>query len=196
MSNKAIARLIDVKELSRVLGITKSGIFNLIKQGKFPPGVKIGGSRRWSPDDVKKYLSDSAAQQIQHQKQWNQNQENDESQITFFEAESSSDSDGERRISEVLDSFNLAAPEADNHNSNIDNAADLSSRVIAFMNELAILRGSVHTLIKIVSILTNAQRNSSGLLYGQLKAALIPLTALEKEFSTDNLPVQTEDSDE
>lgn len=217
MSNKAIARLIDIKELSRVLGITKQGISNLIKQGKFPPGVKIGGSRRWSPDDVKKYLADSATQQIQQQKQRNQNQKNDEPQITFFEAESSSDSDGERRISEVLDSFNLAASEADNHNSDNEifypsktivdydvhekitqaskNIAALSSRVIAFAGEIDSLRDSVHTLIKIVSILTNAQRNSSGLLYGQIKAALLLLTALEKEFNIDNSPAQSEDED-
>lgn len=218
MSNKAIARLIDIKELSRVLGITKQGISNLIKQGKFPPGVKIGGSRRWSPDDVKKYLSDSATQQIQQQKQRNQNQKNDEPQITFFEAESSSDSDSERRISEVLDSFNLAAPEANNYNSDNEifypsktivdydvhekitqaskDIAALSSRVIAFAGEIDSLRDSVHTLTKIVSILTNAQRNSSGLLYGQIKAALLLLTALEKEFNIDNSPAQSEDSDE
>lgn len=111
----------------------------------------------------------------------------DSQQIEFSEPElipeSNSSSDGERCINEVLDSFNLAAPEA--NNPILDDSAASSSRVIAFMNELATLRDSVHALIKIVSILTNAQRNSSGLLYGQIKAALIPLEALEKEFNID-----------
>lgn len=112
----------------------------------------------------------------------------------------------------------LAAPEADNHDSGNEifypsktiadydvhekitqankNVAALSSRVIAFTGEIDSLRDSVHALVKIVSILTNAQRNSSGLLYGQVKAALIPLEALEKEFNGDDISAQTEDSGE
>ena len=140
-------------------------------------------------------------------------EDGDSQQIEFSEPElipeSNSSSDGERRINEVLDSFNLAAPEANNHNSDNEifypsktivdydvhekitqvskDIAALSSRVIAFAGEIDSLRDSVHTLIKIVSILTNAQRNSSGLLYGQIKAALVLLTALEKEFNIDEL---------
>lgn len=141
-------------------------------------------------------------------------EDNDSRQIEFSEPElipeSNSSSDSERRISEVLDSFNLAAPEANNHDSDNEifypsktivdydvhekitqtskDIAALSSRVIAFAGEIDSLRDSVHTLTKIVSILTNAQRNSSGLLYGQIKAALLLLTALEKEFNIDNSP--------
>lgn len=55
MNNK-LTELINVQEISRAYGITKSGIFNLIKQGKFPAGVKIGGSRRWNPAEVENWV--------------------------------------------------------------------------------------------------------------------------------------------
>ena len=51
-----LTELINVQEISRAYGITKSGIFNLIKQGKFPAGVKIGGSRRWNPAEVENWV--------------------------------------------------------------------------------------------------------------------------------------------
>lgn len=46
----------SVKDISKYLRITKSGIYNLIKAGKFPEGTKLGGSRRWKISDVDKWV--------------------------------------------------------------------------------------------------------------------------------------------
>ena len=51
-----LKKFIKVNELSQAIGITKAGIFNLIKSGKFPAGVKIGHSRRWNVEEINQWL--------------------------------------------------------------------------------------------------------------------------------------------
>lgn len=57
-----LTKLVNMNEISRAYGLTKSGIFNLIKQGKFPAGVKLGGSRRWNPDEVESWMKKQVKQ--------------------------------------------------------------------------------------------------------------------------------------
>ena len=56
MNSTELRRLVDIKKISESIGITKSGIFNLMKAGKFPKGIKIGSARRWDIDDVNNWL--------------------------------------------------------------------------------------------------------------------------------------------
>ena len=51
-----IHKLATIKEIASATGITKSGLLQLIKAGKFPQGIKIGACRRWNIDDVNKWL--------------------------------------------------------------------------------------------------------------------------------------------
>ena len=62
--NNNLTHLIDVKEISRAYGITKSAIFNLVKNGKFPEGYKIGGSRRWNPAEVENWVKKQSKEAI------------------------------------------------------------------------------------------------------------------------------------
>ena len=55
-SNDELSRYVSATELALMLGIARSGIFNLMKQGKFPHGVKIGRNRRWNVQEVKEWL--------------------------------------------------------------------------------------------------------------------------------------------
>lgn len=48
--------LLDAKEVARRFGLSKAGIFNLVKKGIFPAGVKIGHSRRWSSFEIADWL--------------------------------------------------------------------------------------------------------------------------------------------
>lgn len=43
-------------DITKALGICRSGLFSLIKRGLFPQGVKIGRSRRWALSEIKEYL--------------------------------------------------------------------------------------------------------------------------------------------
>ena len=47
---------VDAGEIAAHLGIARSGVFNLARQGKFPAGVKIGNSRRWDLTEVRTWL--------------------------------------------------------------------------------------------------------------------------------------------
>ena len=49
-------RYVSATELALMLGIARSGIFNLVKRGDFPHGVKIGRNRRWNLQEVKEWL--------------------------------------------------------------------------------------------------------------------------------------------
>lgn len=41
-------RLIDLKEVTRILGVSKTTVYQLIKDKKFKAPRKIGSSSRWS----------------------------------------------------------------------------------------------------------------------------------------------------
>lgn len=51
-----LGKYIDATEIAHVFGLSRSGMFNLIKAGKFPPGIKIGRSRRWKIDEIKAWI--------------------------------------------------------------------------------------------------------------------------------------------
>lgn len=50
-------KYVDAVTLAKSLGISRVGLYNLIKHGELPPGVKIGRCRRWSVAQVSKWLS-------------------------------------------------------------------------------------------------------------------------------------------
>ena len=64
IKNSQLAKLVTMKELVNATGITKSGLNNMIKKGKFPAGIKIGNCRRWNIDDVNKWLDNQNQEAI------------------------------------------------------------------------------------------------------------------------------------
>ena len=49
-------KLITVPEAAEVLSLSRSKIYTLIKSGQLP-SVKIGGSRRFTQDNIQNYLA-------------------------------------------------------------------------------------------------------------------------------------------
>ena len=54
---------LNAKELSRTLGISRSGLFQLVRRGELPAGVKLGHSRRWQVSEVRDWLQAQAKTQ-------------------------------------------------------------------------------------------------------------------------------------
>lgn len=52
---------ISSKEIARILGISKSGVFNLLKRGEFPVGIKVGRNRRWRLSEVEDWIASQEA---------------------------------------------------------------------------------------------------------------------------------------
>jgi len=48
----AETQYLTLKDLCKRLKLAQSTIFGLLRQGKFPRGLKIGHSRRWNFDEV------------------------------------------------------------------------------------------------------------------------------------------------
>lgn len=46
----------NATELAKALGISRSGIFTLVRNGEFPKGIRLGHSRRWCLSEVKSWL--------------------------------------------------------------------------------------------------------------------------------------------
>lgn len=49
-------RLIDVRELGRIIGIGITSIYGLVKTGDLPAPVKIGAASRWALSDAHNFL--------------------------------------------------------------------------------------------------------------------------------------------
>lgn len=47
---------ISSKEIARILGISKSGVFQLTQRGEFPVGIRVGRNRRWRLSDVQTWI--------------------------------------------------------------------------------------------------------------------------------------------
>lgn len=45
-------RFLSSKEIGLIFGISKSGVFNMLKRGEFPEGIKVGRNRRWTLSEV------------------------------------------------------------------------------------------------------------------------------------------------
>ena len=54
--NENIGVYVDMKILCEALHLSKSGIIQLCKRGKFPKPIKIGGANRWSVRSIEEFL--------------------------------------------------------------------------------------------------------------------------------------------
>jgi prophage regulatory protein len=66
MNNNETHRLLRIKDVMRATGISKSYIYALAKEGKFPKSIRLvkGGSAVcWLASDVEKWISDCIANQ-------------------------------------------------------------------------------------------------------------------------------------
>lgn len=52
--------LLDAKTLSQILALSKRQIFRLNSCGKIPAPIRIGGSVRWSAEEISAWLAASA----------------------------------------------------------------------------------------------------------------------------------------
>ena len=66
MKNNVTQRLLRIKDVMRATGISKSYIYALAKEGKFPKSIRLvkGGSAVcWNASDVEQWISDCIANQ-------------------------------------------------------------------------------------------------------------------------------------
>lgn len=54
--------LLTVKEVAEKMKCSPKHIYSLIKRGKFPAQVKIGGSSRWKSSDIKSWFENLGIQ--------------------------------------------------------------------------------------------------------------------------------------
>ena len=52
--------LIDIREVSRRLGISQRAIWGWAKDGMFPPPLELGRLRRWRLEDIESWLAEQA----------------------------------------------------------------------------------------------------------------------------------------
>lgn len=50
---------LNARQLADKLGVTVQTVYNLIREGTLPAGVKIGKSRRWDWDTVKNCIDNN-----------------------------------------------------------------------------------------------------------------------------------------
>lgn len=54
-------KLVSVKEVSDILGVTTAAVYKWIKEGAIPSPIRIGGKRgilRWHPETINAWLED------------------------------------------------------------------------------------------------------------------------------------------
>ena len=57
--------LLDITELSRLLGMTEKAVYNRRhREGALPPAMKLGSSLRWHPDDVDAWLAEQRETEV------------------------------------------------------------------------------------------------------------------------------------
>lgn len=56
-----MAVFLKVGDLMERYQVSRGTIHNLVKEGKFPQGLKFGKTRRWKPEDIEAFEADSAA---------------------------------------------------------------------------------------------------------------------------------------
>lgn len=49
---------LNSKQLSKALGLSRSGIFSLVRRGILPKGILIGRSRRWNMAELQTFLKE------------------------------------------------------------------------------------------------------------------------------------------
>ena len=53
----SLCTFVNAKELAKSFGLSRSGIFNLIKSSNFPTGIKIGRCRRWRLKEIQTWIA-------------------------------------------------------------------------------------------------------------------------------------------
>jgi len=56
-----MSKLLKIKHLIEQLNISKSTIYRLIQQNKFPKAIKIGNGSFWREEDIEKWLSSQSS---------------------------------------------------------------------------------------------------------------------------------------
>jgi len=51
-------RLLNIKEVCKIVGLKKSTIYLYIKQNKFPKAVKIGKLSRWKLSEIRRWIEE------------------------------------------------------------------------------------------------------------------------------------------
>jgi prophage regulatory protein len=51
-------KLLNIKEVSKIVGLKKSTIYLYIQQNKFPKAKKIGKLSRWKLSDVRRWIKE------------------------------------------------------------------------------------------------------------------------------------------
>ena len=49
-------KFLSAQQLAQALGISKSGVFQLVRRGYLPSGYRLGHCRRWLLSEVRKWL--------------------------------------------------------------------------------------------------------------------------------------------
>ena len=52
---------ITASEVAQILQVTRSTVYNLVRKGILPAGIKLGHSRRWKLSEVKAALANATA---------------------------------------------------------------------------------------------------------------------------------------
>jgi predicted DNA-binding transcriptional regulator AlpA len=57
-ANMPLVPLLTIADLERILRVDRRTIFRLCGAGKLPRPVRIGGSRRWKPQDILRLIGE------------------------------------------------------------------------------------------------------------------------------------------
>ena len=55
-------KLYRIKELPDILNMSKTNIYNRIKEGNFPAAQKIGGMSVWTPDQIDSWIENELSE--------------------------------------------------------------------------------------------------------------------------------------
>lgn len=54
--------LVDMKEITKLTGLTDKWFYKLIQEGQFPKPIKLGRSSRWQKSEVEAWLQERIAE--------------------------------------------------------------------------------------------------------------------------------------
>jgi len=58
-------QLLRLEDVETAIGIKKSKVYTLLKEGKFPQPVRLGSrSVRWKSSDIQKWIADLVSQEV------------------------------------------------------------------------------------------------------------------------------------
>lgn len=64
---EALDIFVNARELAQNFKLSRSGIFNLIKRGNFPEGIKIGRCRRWKLKEIQTWIEKQSKGEMIHE---------------------------------------------------------------------------------------------------------------------------------